>query len=239
MGNELNRSFDKSFPLQRPSVLERKPYSKEDVIAPGQELVALDTERLNLIVDVINHPVLEKLIDQGKITLGAIKPNAHESRLGINNDAKAEEALLDYIGKREDLNLDIMFAVSLKPSREELELFYKEVKGKLQSIPKNGKTVWDEVISSMDSGPVTYFLLYSPSGDAVEQWRKIIGSTDPAKADGESIRGKFALGMPNNLVHGSSGDTKEEAVSNVRYEVHWLRDRINDIAKKTDTQIHK
>jgi nucleoside-diphosphate kinase len=39
--------------------------------------------------------------------------------------------------------------------------------------------------------------------------RKTIGATDPANAEPGTIRGDFALSMPDNLVHGS--DSPESA----------------------------
>ncbi len=44
---------------------------------------------------------------------------------------------------------------------------------------------------------------------AIATARKTIGSTDPADACPGSLRGQFALAMPNNLVHGS--DSPESA----------------------------
>lgn len=232
MSGEPSGEFIKQFPLERPSILERKAFSGENKVQPSEEILVLDKERLGLIIDVLNHPAMERLIDQGHVTLGAIKPNAHQSKLEASDDVSAEEKLLEYISERNDTNLQIMFAVSLEPSREKMEEFYKDVKEKLQSIPKNGRTVWDEMIESMTKGSVTYFLLYSPTGDAIEEWRRVVGATDPSKADKDTIRGKFALGLPGNLVHGSSGDTLEEAVVNVKHEAYWLRDRLVDMQKK-------
>jgi nucleoside-diphosphate kinase len=44
---------------------------------------------------------------------------------------------------------------------------------------------------------------------AIATCRKTIGATNPADADPGSLRGSFALAMPNNLVHGS--DSPESA----------------------------
>ncbi|MDP2586046.1 MAG: nucleoside-diphosphate kinase [Candidatus Levybacteria bacterium] len=238
--SEVIREYPSTrFPLERPAILDRKAGGKEYGIETTEELKALDRKRLGLIIDVLNHPITERLIDQGQITLGAIKPNAQDSKLGLSDDVSAEEKLLKYISGRKDTNLEIMFAASLSPSKEELEMFYADVKEKLQAIPRNNATVWDEMVSEYGSGPITYFLLYDPDKDAVKEWRRVIGATDPTKADEGSIRGKFALRLPNNLVHGSSGDTEEEAVSNVKREVHWLREKLVKISNLIDVKESK
>ncbi len=43
--------------------------------------------------------------------------------------------------------------------------------------------------------------------------RKTIGATNPADADPGSLRGSYALAMPNNLVHGS--DSPESAAREI------------------------
>lgn len=43
--------------------------------------------------------------------------------------------------------------------------------------------------------------------NAVEEWRKLIGSTDLEKRDPKSIRAKFALSLTENSVHGSDSPT--------------------------------
>jgi nucleoside-diphosphate kinase len=45
---------------------------------------------------------------------------------------------------------------------------------------------------------------------AVEDYRKLIGSTDPAKAEEGTIRKEFAESMQANAVHGSDSDENAE-----------------------------
>ena len=230
VSNENKKEYEgKSFPLEPPTVLQREAYYKGEENEPTEELKNLNKERLGLIFEILNHPAMDRLIEEGNITFGAIKPSAHESKLGLVDDVAAERELLRQIVNRRDTSLRVAFSVSLRPSREELEEFYEDAKAKLQSISEGDSTAWDNMIESMMAGPVTYFLLCDSEfkGDAVREWRRIIGATNPSEADEESIRGKFALGMPNNLVHGASyGDSREEAVVNVKHEVGWLRNRL-------------
>jgi len=50
--------------------------------------------------------------------------------------------------------------------------------------------------------------------DAVELIRKIMGSTDPAKAEADTIRGNFGTDIQRNAVHGS--DSAENAEAEIR-----------------------
>ena len=61
--------------------------------------------------------------------------------------------------------------------------------------------------TSSPPGPTLAFVLEGEG--AIATARKTIGATNPADADPGSLRGEFALAMPNNLVHGS--DSPESA----------------------------
>jgi len=56
----------------------------------------------------------------------------------------------------------------------------------------------------MTSGPVVVIILKHIN--AVEEFRKLIGSTDPAKAEPGTIRKIFAVSVQMNAVHGSDSD---------------------------------
>ena len=64
-----------------------------------------------------------------------------------------------------------------------------------------------ELVEFITSGP-TLAMVFEGEG-AVATARKTIGATNPGDADPGSLRGDFALAMPNNLVHGS--DSTESA----------------------------
>ena len=64
-----------------------------------------------------------------------------------------------------------------------------------------------ELVSFITSGP-TLALALEGEG-AIATARSTIGATNPADATPGSIRGDFALAMPDNLVHGS--DSPESA----------------------------
>ena len=69
------------------------------------------------------------------------------------------------------------------------------------------KPFFGELVSFITSGP-TLALALEGEG-AIATARSTIGATNPAEATPGSIRGDFALAMPNNLVH--SSDSPESA----------------------------
>jgi nucleoside-diphosphate kinase len=71
-----------------------------------------------------------------------------------------------------------------------------------------GKPFFEGLIEFMTSGPVVVMILRHDN--AVEQFRKLIGATDPAKAEPGTIRKTFAVSVQMNAVHGS--DSVENAV---------------------------
>ena len=71
-----------------------------------------------------------------------------------------------------------------------------------------GKPFFDSLIEFMTSGPVVVMILKHEN--AVDQFRKLIGATDPAKAEPGTIRRTFAVSVQMNAVHGS--DSVENAI---------------------------
>jgi nucleoside-diphosphate kinase len=53
----------------------------------------------------------------------------------------------------------------------------------------------------MSSGPVVLLALEAP--DAIKQWRRLMGATDPAKADPGTLRKEFGSSIERNATHGS------------------------------------
>ena len=65
----------------------------------------------------------------------------------------------------------------------------------------------------MSSGPIVVMAL--EGDDVIARNRKIMGATDPAKADKGTIRADFAGSIEKNIVHGS--DAPETAATEIRY----------------------
>ena len=53
----------------------------------------------------------------------------------------------------------------------------------------------------MSSGPCVVMALEAP--DAIKKWRTLMGATDPAKADANTLRKEFGKSIENNATHGS------------------------------------
>lgn len=61
-----------------------------------------------------------------------------------------------------------------------------------------------ELVSFMTSGPIVAAVL--EKDNAVEDFRTLIGSTDPKQADAGTIRADFADSIEADAVHGSDSD---------------------------------
>ncbi len=71
-----------------------------------------------------------------------------------------------------------------------------------------GRPFYDDLVEFMISGPIVVCVLQKEN--AVEEYRKVIGSTDPDKAEEGTIRKMYAESMQANAVHGSDSDENAE-----------------------------
>jgi nucleoside-diphosphate kinase len=72
---------------------------------------------------------------------------------------------------------------------------------------------YNALVEYMTSGPVIPMAL--EKDDAVSGFRKLIGATDPAKAEKGTIRNQYAESIEHNIIHGS--DSPENAVNEIAY----------------------
>lgn len=63
---------------------------------------------------------------------------------------------------------------------------------------------FQDLVEYMTSGPVVAAIL--EKDNAVEDFRKLIGATDPANAEEGTIRKKYASSIAANAIHGSDSD---------------------------------
>lgn len=69
-----------------------------------------------------------------------------------------------------------------------------------------------DLITFITSGPVVVMALGKEN--AVQEWRKLMGATDPLKADEGTIRKLFGASISENAVHGSDApETAHEELS--------------------------
>jgi len=87
----------------------------------------------------------------------------------------------------------------------------------------NGKPFFNDLITYMTSGPCVPISL--EKDNAVEDFRKLIGATDPAKAAEGTIRKLYADSIQENIVHGS--DSNENAAIEISH--FFSRKEILDI----------
>jgi nucleoside-diphosphate kinase len=78
-----------------------------------------------------------------------------------------------------------------------------EKAGEFYAVHKE-RPFYNDLVKFMSSGPIVAAIL--EKDNAVEEFRKLIGATDPKKADEGTIRNRFAESIEANAVHGSDSD---------------------------------
>ncbi|MEO6813404.1 MAG: nucleoside-diphosphate kinase [Ginsengibacter sp.] len=75
--------------------------------------------------------------------------------------------------------------------------------GEFYAVHKE-RPFYNELVTFMSSGPITAAILEKEN--AVEDFRKLIGATNPAQAEEGTIRKLYAASIGENAVHGSDSD---------------------------------
>ena len=78
-----------------------------------------------------------------------------------------------------------------------------EMAGKFYDIHRE-RPFFKDLVDLMTSGPIVAAIL--EKDNAVEDFRKLIGATDPAKAEANTIRKLYAASVGENAIHGSDSD---------------------------------
>ena len=130
----------------------------------------------------------------GKVTFTIIKPFAvSEGHIG------------PILHKIHDAGFKISAMRMLWLTKGEAERFYEVHKE---------RPFYDDLVKFMTSGPIVVAVLVKEN--AVAGYRKLIGATDPEKAEEGTIRKEFAKSMRENAVHGSDSD------ENARFEASFF-----------------
>ena len=79
----------------------------------------------------------------------------------------------------------------------------EENAGNFYAVHKE-RPFYGDLVKFMTSGPIVAAILEKEN--AVEDFRSLIGATDPAKAEEGTIRNKYAKSIDANAVHGSDSD---------------------------------
>ena len=120
-------------------------------------------------------------------TLSIIKPDATGRNLTGAINAMIEKAGLRIIAQKR-----------VRWTKLQAEKFYEVHKA---------RPFYADLVRFMTSGPIVVQVLEGE--DAVARYRKVMGATDPAKADPNTIRKDYAESIERNSVHGS--DSAENA----------------------------
>ena len=122
----------------------------------------------------------------------------------IKPDAVKRHLIGAILARFEQQGFNIAAAKMLQLSREQAEGFYAE---------HQGKPFFEPLVEYMTSAPV--FVSVLEKENAVQDYRTLMGTTNPETAAEGTIRRDFALNQRENSVHGS--DSPESAAREIAY----------------------
>ena len=114
----------------------------------------------------------------------------------INPDAVENGHIGAILEKINSAGFKIIAMKLTKLTKEKAEEFYEV---------HNERPFYGELVSFMSRGPIVAAIL--EKNNAVEEFRKLIGSTNPSEAAEGTIRNLYATSMGENAVHGSDSET--------------------------------
>lgn len=126
-------------------------------------------------------------------TFSIIKPDATARNITGLVNAKIEEAGLRIVAQKR-----------LRLSEAQAGGFY--------AVHKE-RPFYNDLVKFMMSGPVVVQVLEGEN--AIAEYRKVMGATNPAEADAGTIRATFAQSIDANTVHGS--DAPETAAEEIKF----------------------
>ena len=132
-------------------------------------------------------------MNKAEQTLSIIKPDAVERNL--------TEKIKDIFTQN---NLKIKDSKKIHITKDEAAEFYKV---------HQSKPFYNDLCNYLSSGPIVVMVLEGEN--AIVKNRKIMGATDPKKADKNTIRKLFGISIDKNSVHGS--DSKENAKKEINF----------------------
>jgi len=127
-------------------------------------------------------------------TLSIIKPDAIERNLENNIKAFLEKN-----------DLKILKSKKIKITKEEASEFYKV---------HQTKPFYKDLCNYLSSGPIVVMVLMGENAISIN--RKIMGATDPLKAEDGTLRKMYGLSIDKNSVHGS------DSLENAKIEIDFF-----------------
>ena len=132
--------------------------------------------------------------------------NNVEQTLSIIKPDAVERNLIDEIKSIfKNNNLQIKNDKKIHLTKEEAAEFYKV---------HQSKPFYNDLCNYLSSGPIVVMILEGQ--DAVLKNRKIMGATDPKKADNNTIRKLYGISIDKNSVHGS------DSIENANKEINFF-----------------
>lgn len=110
----------------------------------------------------------------------------------IKPDAVKKNLIGKIIQRIEEEGFTIAAMKLLHLTKEEAQGFY---------VVHKDKSFYDSLTDFMSSGRIVAMIL--ERDDAIGTWRRVMGATDPAKADPGTIRRLFGFSVERNATHGS------------------------------------
>ena len=127
-------------------------------------------------------------------TLSIIKPDAVERNL--------EDKIKKFFTENK---LIIKDTKKLQITKDEAAEFYKV---------HQSKPFYNDLCSYLSSGPIVVMILEGEN--AISENRKLMGATDPKKADENTIRKMYGISIDKNSVHGS------DSIENAKKEIEFF-----------------
>ena len=122
-----------------------------------------------------------------KLTLSIIKPDAVKRNLTGEINTMIENKSIKIVGQK-----------MIKLSLEDAQMFY--------GVHKD-RAFYQDLCNYMISGPIVVQVLSGK--DVITKYRELMGATNPANAEENTIRKAYGLSVEENSVHGS--DSEENA----------------------------
>ena len=141
---------------------------------------------MRAVTPLRNHPMTER-------TFAIIKPDAVK--------AKHSGKIIDRI---EQEGFSIVALKKMHMTKKQADGFYAVHKG---------KGFFEELTTFMSSGPVIVMVLEKEH--AIQAWRNLMGTTDPAEASTNTLRKLYGTSKGNNATHGS--DAQETAKTEIAF----------------------
>ena len=113
----------------------------------------------------------------------------------IKPDAVKKGAIGDILGMIQHAGFHIIGMKLIEITKEQAEGFY---------AVHASRPFFDSLTTFMSSGPMVVMALEKEN--AIADLRKLMGATDPAKAEAGTIRKKHAASIEANAIHGSDGE---------------------------------